>query len=381
MGGMGAGSIQLARLFGIRIGASPSWFVVLFVMVYALSGYFADALGGSSTRAFVVAVLAAFLFFLSIVVHELGHALVARRNGIATAGIDLWFFGGVAKLDRETASPGEEFRISAAGPAATAVIVAVATGIAIAASSPREVLDSARFSDTGASAAVALLSWLAEINLFLLVFNLVPAFPLDGGRIARAIAWRVTGDRHTGTRVAGRLGQGFSYLLIALGIVVALRGDTFNGVWFVVLGFFLGQGATGAIASARWSESIDGVTAADVMDRAPLTTPGATPAAAAQDELARMGWGWSAVVAEDGRFLGILDADSDREAPTAAEAVPATDRQEFAVPSTTPLEALLASTSLRRLGALVVVDDHERLVGVVTAEQVHRALAAAAPGR
>lgn len=377
---MGTGSIQLARLFGIRIGASPSWFVVLFVMVYGLSGYFADALGGSSTRAFVVAVIAAFLFFVSIVLHELGHALVARRNGIATSGIDLWFFGGVARLERDTATPGEEFRISAAGPAVTAALVVLATGLAIAGSSAQDVLDSATFSNDSTSAGIALLSWLAEINLILLVFNLVPAFPLDGGRIARAIAWRITGDRHRGTRIAGRLGQAFAYLLVALGVIIAARGDTFNGIWFVVMGFFLGQGATGAIASSRWSESLDGVTAADVMDTQPETTPAGAPAAEAQAELERRGLGWSAVVAEDGRFLGILDADSDPGAPTAGQAVPAADRQEFAVPGTTPLEALLASTPLRRLGALVVVDDTGRLVGVVTAEQVHRALAAAAPG-
>lgn len=377
---MGGGSIQLARLFGIRIGASPSWFIVLFVMVYALSGYFSDAVGGSDTRAFAIAIVAAALFFVSIVLHELGHALVAQRNGISIDGIDLWFFGGVAKLDRDTRSPGEEFRISAAGPAVTALIVVAATALAAGLSSPQEVLDSARFSDAGVSPTIALLSWLATINLFLLAFNLVPAFPLDGGRIARAIAWRVTGDRHRGTRIAGRMGQAFSYLLIGAGAYLALTADPFNGVWFMVLGFFLGQGARGAVAGAAFSESIEGVTAADVMDPEPLTVPGATPLSRAQEELERGGWPWSAVVAADGRFLGILDASTDGGA-TVGDAVPASDRSEFAVDAATPLEALLASAPLRRLGALVVVDDHQQMLGVVTVEQVHRALAAAAPGR
>ena len=380
MSAMGGGSIQLARLFGIRIGASPSWFVVLFVMVYALSGYFSDAVGGSDARAFAIAVAAAALFFVSIVLHELGHARVAQRNGIAINGIDLWFFGGVAKLDRDTQSPGEEFRISAAGPAVTALIVVAATALAVALSSTQEVLDSARFSDADVSPTIALLSWLATINLFLLVFNLVPAFPLDGGRIARAIAWRVTGDKHRGTRIAGRMGQAFSYLLIGAGAYLALTADPFNGVWFMVLGFFLGQGARGAVAGADFSESIEGVTAADVMDPEPLTVAGSTPLASAQEELERGGWPWSAVVGADGRFLGILDASTDGGA-TVGDAVPDSDRREFAVGAATPLEALLASAPLRRLGALVVVDDHEQMLGVVTVEQVHRALAAAAPGR
>jgi len=378
---MGGGSIQLARLFGIRIGASPSWFIVLFVMIYALSGYFSDALGGSDQQAFAVAVLAAGLFFASIVLHELGHARVAQRSGITINGIDLWFFGGVAKLDRDTQSPGEELRISAAGPAVTALVVVAAAAVAVALSSPQEVLDSARFSDAAVSPTIALLSWLATINLFLLVFNLVPAFPLDGGRIARAIAWRLTGDKHRGTRIAGRMGQAFSYLLIGAGAYLAFTSDPFNGVWFMVLGFFLGQGARGAVASASFSESIEGVTVADLMDPEPVIVAGSTPLTPAREELQRRGWPWTAVVGADGRFLGILDATPDGEVrgaghETVADAVRERERLEFAVGRAIPLEALLGSEPLRQLGALVVIDDGERVVGVVTAEQVHRAVAA-----
>src|SRR3954454_8189540 len=124
LGGGGGGSVQLARIMGIRIGASPSWFLVLFLMIYLLSGYFGDVLDVPDTGAYAVAVAAAMLFFTSLVLHELGHALVARRNGIGTSGIDLWFFGGLARLTRDPASPGEEFRAAAAGPAVTALIVA-----------------------------------------------------------------------------------------------------------------------------------------------------------------------------------------------------------------------------------------------------------------
>ncbi len=374
------GSFQLARILGIRIGAGPSWFVVLFVMVYALSGYFDDALAGSDQLAFAVAVLAAFLFFLSILLHELGHALVAQREGIVISGIDLWFFGGVAKLERDTATPGEELRISAAGPAVTALIVVVAALAAMAIGSPREALDAARFVDARVSAPVALLSWLATINLFLLVFNLVPAFPLDGGRIARAAAWRLTGDKHRATRFAGRLGQAFAVALVGWGAYVAFGGDTLNGVWFALLGLFLGQSARDAVVASRVTEAIDGVTVADVMDAQPLALPGATPLADARARLRDMGWPWSAVVAEDGRFLGVLAAGGESAGATAADAIDP-EGAGYAVGRATPLEDLLGSSPLRSLGALLVLDDHERLVGVVTLEQVHRALAAAAPGR
>jgi len=147
-----------------------------------------------------------------------------------------------------------------------------------------------------------------------------------------------------------------------------------------VLGFFLGQGARGAIVSANFSESIEGVTVADVMDPEPVTVAGSTPLTPAREELERRGWPWTAVVDADVRFLGILRATSDGEdggdGATVADAVLERERVELAVGGATPLEALLGSESLRRLGALVVVDDRERVVGVVTAEQVHRAVAA-----
>jgi CBS domain-containing protein len=135
------------------------------------------------------------------------------------------------------------------------------------------------------------------------------------------------------------------------------------------------------VLSSAFSESIEGVTVGEIMAPRPEAIDASTPAAAAQEDLERRGWPWSAVVDDDGRFLGILDATSNGDAPTAGEAVPESDRREFAVTSATPLEALLGSEPLRRLGALVVVDGGGLLVGVVTVEQVHRALAAAAPGR
>src|SRR3954469_22797108 len=172
------GSVQLARLFGIRIGASPSWFVVLFLMIYYLSGVFDDSLAGySNDTAYVVAVVGALLFFVSLVLHELGHALVARRNGIGVSSIELWFFGGLAKLTREPATPGEDFRISAAGPAVTLAIFLACCG-ALAALGVHDLVGAVTLSFVTTTPERGLLAWLASINLVVLVFNLVPAFPL-----------------------------------------------------------------------------------------------------------------------------------------------------------------------------------------------------------
>jgi len=380
-------SIQLFRVFGIRIGASPSWFIVLFLMIYWLSGYFRTVLTGSSnTVTFGIALAASLLFFVSLLLHELGHALVARRQGIGTSGIDLWLFGGVAKLTRDSRAPGEEFKVAAAGPAVTALIVVVCFAAATMASHVGGVVDTATFKTVSTTPGVALLGWLALINLTLLVFNLIPAFPLDGGRIARSIAWKVTGDRNRATRISGRLGEGFGWLMIGLGILIAVRGDFVSGLWFAFLGWFLGSAARGAIAGTRFSERLDGVTAGDLMDEQPVAIPAQVPAIDAHDQyFLRYRWPWFPVVDELGRFRGILREEAvdevvrhGRPALPVGEVLDASIDGESSVGRDTPVESMLGLESIRRLGAVMVVDVDGRLCGVVTADQLRRALAAAA---
>jgi Zn-dependent protease len=388
------GSIQLARLFGIRIGASPSWFVVLFLMIYWLSGHFGDVLHGhSNTTAYATAVAAALLFFVSLVLHELGHALVARRNGVGVTSIDLWFFGGLARLTREPATPGQEFRIAGAGPAVTFLLIVVCAVAGALAAGAGGFGDMVSFGRDAGTPALALLSWLVWINTVVLVFNLVPAFPLDGGRLVKAIAWRATGDANRGTRLAARLGQGFAYLLMGGGVYLLLVGDPFSGLWFLVLGWFLAQAARGAVVTSRFSERLGGVTVADVMDSHPVVVPGEISLNDAHDEyFLRYRWPWFPAVDRTGRFLGILRQESLEGAVSDGGAVsgggaltvgdllaPGADA-DSSVGRDTPIEQLLDSQPLRRFGALMVVDGDERLCGVVTLEQVRRALASAVPG-
>jgi Zn-dependent protease len=382
-------SIQLLRVFGIRIGASPSWFVVLFVFIYVMSDYFRDVLGGSISQAYVVAVAAVFLFFASLVLHELGHALVARREGIEISGIDLWFFGGVAKLSRDTQSPGAEFRIAAAGPLVTLVIVGIFFGLG-ALIQNGAALDVARLAgDAEASPTIALLGFLASINAMLFVFNLVPAFPLDGGRITRAIVWRITGNRNTATRIAGRIGEGFAYVLIGVGIFLAARGNLLNGIWLVVLGWFIAQSARAAVASTAFTERLDGITVADIMDAQPVSMPAGTPLTQAQEEyFLRYRWDWFPVVDERGRFLGVVreprveqEITAGRPALAVGELVEVGEAEGWRVQSDSPLESLLGDEQLRSHGALMAVDADGVLRGVVTLDQVRRALTAALPQR
>lgn len=377
----GGGSIQLARVLGIRIGATPSWFFVLFALIYLLTGYFGDVVNGSDSTAFVLAVAAALLFFASVILHELGHAIVARRNGIGIAGIDLFFFGGVAKLTREAETPGAEFRIAVAGPVVTALIIGACIGVGALLSHAGDVFDAARFEDKDFDAAYALLGYLGTINVFLLAFNLVPAFPLDGGRIARAAAWKVTGDRNKGTRFSGRAGQAFAFTLIGFGIFLALNDDALNGVYMIVMGFFLHQAASSAVMSSNFSDRIGNITVADVMDDEPVTMPSNTAALQAEEEFfLRYRWPWFAVTDDRGRYLGVVrqgrveqEVQGGRPATTAAELVEE-EPERYRIGRDQPLEALLGLPGLRDLGALMAVDAEGVLCGVVTVEQIRRAL-------
>ena len=235
----GSRSLPLMRVFGIRIGVNYSWFLILFVVIFVLWDSLSETLDASDTTVYVVAVVAAASFFASILLHELGHALAARREGIAVEGIDLFLFGGVMKMSRETDSPGAEFRVAAAGPLVTLVLMALASGAAILIAGGDSFWDAASLSASAdASPVEVVVSLLVSMNLVPLLFNLVPAFPLDGGRIARAAAWKLTGDRHRATRFAARIGIGFGWLLIGLGLllIVAFGSDaTFDAIWFAAL--------------------------------------------------------------------------------------------------------------------------------------------------
>jgi Zn-dependent protease len=382
----GGGSIQLARVFGIRIGVDVSWFFVLFLIIWQLSNYFGDIFPADNTKAFVLAVVAALLFFLSILLHELGHAVVAIRNGIPISGIDLWMFGGVAKLERDTDSPGVEFRVAVAGPLVTLAIAAVSFGVAAALSSANTALDGSFFEDADLSGVVAVASYLATINVIVLLFNLIPGFPLDGGRIARAIAWKITGDRNRATNFAALLGRGAGWAMVGLGglmLIRAIPGGFVTGLWLAFIGIFLAQAARAAQAQATFAGRIEHLRVSDVMDAEPVAIPARLPLDRAESEFfLRYGWPWFPVVDDDGRLVGVVSREAVASVPAGVRRVAdvatvmARDDGEGGLRARLddPLETLLGQESLSRLGAVMAVDGDGVLRGVVTIEAVKRAL-------
>lgn len=381
----------LLRVRGIPIGVDWTWFLVLFLVIWLLSGYYRDQLGvpQSSTEPYALAVISALGFFASILLHELGHAVVALRNRVGISQITLWMFGGIAALQRDPESPGAEFRIAAAGPLVT-------LAIAIAALGAGTLIDGAAFWDGATfdesariSAPVAVLAWIGNINAAILVFNLLPAFPLDGGRIARSIAWKLTGNRDRATTFAARLGQGFAYLFIAIGIMLVLAGDAFSGIWLALIGWMLGSSARATAVRSRLNQRLGDLRVADVMDDEPVAIPADTTIDRALDEyFLRYRWPWFPVVDAAQRFVGLLNrgtADSVPETSRGSQTVmQALDSDQAddeggepaaqVVRSDELVESLLANVELRRLGGLAAVDPDGRLIGVITLEQVGRAL-------
>jgi CBS domain-containing protein len=229
------------------------------------------------------------------------------------------------------------------------------------------------------------MSWLLVMNVILFVFNLIPAFPLDGGRIARAVVWRITGDQIRGTRVAARLGQGFAWILGAGGLFVLIVFRDLTGIWFAAMGYLIAQAARGALAQTVLTERITGVRVSDIMDRQPVAIPGKTAVSQALEEyFLRYGWSWFPVIDDDGHFLGIVRQERVEAAHDAGEGwltvgavVEDGGAGSWRVDEDRPLNELLSSEPLGRLGALMAVDGEGTLRGVVTIEQVRRALRSA----
>jgi len=379
-------ALTLFHVRGIRVGVDYSWFFVLFLIIIVTSDFYESVLseGSDPSLSYLLAVISALSFFASIVLHELGNAVVAMRNGITITEITLWMFGGVAHMSRDTDSAGAEFRIAAAGPAVTLVIAMACTaaGIAIA-GSEQGFLDAMRI-ESGAevSPGLAVVAWLASLNVLVLAFNLLPAFPLDGGRIARAIAWKITGERNKATRFAAALGQGFSYLFMAFGVLLAFAGDPINGLFIGLVGFLIGSSARGAVRRTEVESRIEGLSVADVMDSEPVSiSDDATVAQALDEFFLRYRWPWFPVTDAAQRFLGLIvreaaDAvpDDVRETRRVSEVLEADSGATLQVLADAPLESLLGNDALRRLGGLAAVDADGRLRGIVTAEQVGRAL-------
>ena len=223
---MGA-SLRLGRVFGIPIEVNISWILVFLLLTYLLAGQFEDVRPRwSAAQTWSVAVVAVVLFFLSVLAHELSHSVMALSKGIPVRGITLFIFGGVSRLEREPQRPMVEFAVAVVGPLTSILLAGIFGGLWY-------------LVGHGRSSAEVVLLLVAWTNLTLGLFNLLPGYPLDGGRILRAAIWAITGSQKKATKIAARAGQGVASLLTAGGMLLAIFVEPINGLWMIFVGGFL----------------------------------------------------------------------------------------------------------------------------------------------
>jgi Zn-dependent protease/CBS domain-containing protein len=287
-------SFRLGRIAGIEFGVNWSWLVVFALIVWTLaSGIFPSTNPGLSKGTHIaMAIVAALFFFLSILLHEFGHALQARREGIEIDGITLWLFGGVARFKGSFRNAGAEFRVAIAGPLVSLALGGLFVLIALINGLP--------------SAVDGVASWLGYINITLLVFNLIPAQPLDGGRVLHAALWRARGDFAWATRIAANVGRGFGYLLIAGGIAMFIFQSSFSGAWLAFLGWFLLNAATAEARYLLTQQALMGLRVGDVMTPNPVVVSADTTLGELMDSIMISQRHTTYPVVDDGKTVGLL---------------------------------------------------------------------------
>jgi Zn-dependent protease len=362
----------LGRIAGIKVGINASVFLIVAILVVGLAtGQLPAAYPGRSIVAYVIAaIIAALLFLASLLAHELAHSLVARRNGIEVESIVLWLLGGVAQLRGEAKTPGADFRIAIVGPL-TSLVLAIVFGLAAAGVA----------SLGSAGLPLGVLMYLAATNAVLAVFNLIPAAPLDGGRVLRAALWQFRGDRHAAAVNAARAGRILGFVMIALGVLQVVTGRGLGGVWLALIGWFVVSAATAEEQQARLGGRLAGVKVGEVMAVRPTVLDGNLTVAdfIAQVALTHQ-YSTYPLVDPHGQLTGLVTLNRVRAVPPELRAT--TRLQEIAcppseVPTARPEESLVEL--LERMngcadGRAVVVDDAGRVVGVVSASDVARSL-------
>jgi Zn-dependent protease/predicted transcriptional regulator len=297
--------ISLFKVAGIRINIDYSWFIIFGLVLFALSaGYLPRAFPGQPTQTYWVAGLfATLLFFTSVMLHELAHSLVAIRHGIDIPEITLFIFGGVSRLSQEPTDPKTEFKIAVVGPL-TSFALAAAFGALRAALGGFE-----------PSLIVVVIGYLAWINLALGIFNLIPGFPLDGGRLLRAFLWWKTGSLTQATKVAADFGKGFAVAIMILGGLQIFAGALVNGLWFIFIGMFLRGMSVKGYEELVIRKSLEGVHVEEVMVREVVSVPpDLTITQLIHDYFLHYAFRGFPVV-ENGRVLGVVSVAAVRQLP------------------------------------------------------------------
>ncbi|MCC6395149.1 MAG: site-2 protease family protein [Bryobacterales bacterium] len=363
---------KIFKLLGFEVHIDASWLILALLVVWSLArGYFPFRYPGlESATYWWMGVAGALGLFLSIVIHEFSHSLVARRRGLPMRGITLFIFGGVAEMSAEPPSAATEFRMAIAGP-----IVSVGLGIV-------SYLIHSLLLNAGASNAVTgIFLYLGFINIALAVFNMIPAFPLDGGRVLRAYLWSRRGDMRSATRTAAKLGSGFGALLIALGAVNVVFGNFIGGMWWFLIGLFLRGASTTSYEQLEVRKALEGEPISRFMTESLVTVPPSTRLPdLVEGYFYRYHHRMFPVVGDDGHLIGCVSTQDLKAVPreewyrhTAGEIAESCSHSNTVTPETDAMEALGRMTRGGQSRLLVARDG--RLLGMVTLKDLLNFLA------
>ncbi len=380
------GGVRLARVFGIEIRIDPSWFFIFILVTWSLAAGFGQThpAWGHGLQ-LLLALVAAAVFFGSVLTHELSHSLVARAKGIEVRRITLFLFGGVSNLEREPTSPGSEFIIAVVGPL-TSILLGVAFGVlgSLLAASRRVVFVNPAEALSNLGPLATMFLWLGSINFTLGLFNLVPGFPLDGGRILRSILWAATKDLRRATRWASQVGQGVGWIFIFAGLAmifgghVPIFGTGFGGgLWIALIGWFLKSAAVASYQQVVIDDLLEDVPVSRLMN---ANVRSVAPDLAVSDLV----YDWmlgtderSFPVVEDGRLAGLVTIEDVRKVPreawpqtSVARIMTPADKLAVVGPHMDASEALHELTR-RDVRQLPVVEDG-RLLGIVRRRDIVR---------
>jgi len=333
-------SIRLGRVFGIEVGLHYSWFLIALLIAMSLAAQFQQAHPEWGAGViWTTSLMTAILFFATLLAHELSHALVARRHGLTTRAITLFALGGVAQIEKEPEDPRTEFWVGIVGPFSSAVIGVLSLAVALGLGW--------RFGSTPETPLIAMFEWLGYINLTLAAFNMIPGFPLDGGRILRAAIWGVTHNGVRATELAARTGQFVALCFIALGIFRFFAGAGFGGLWIAFIGWFLMQAAGASYSTVKLNEILKDVKVSDVMTRDCVAVDGHLNVKTFVDEYLLRSGRRCFVVEQEGQIIGLVTPHEIKELDrqrwpytTLYDVMRPLDQVHTVSPSTPVMEAL-----------------------------------------
>lgn len=364
--------IKLGRIAGIEIGLHYSWFIIAVLIAFSLAAHFHDVKPEwNQTVSWTAAVITAVLFFVTLLLHELAHSILARTRGLKVRGITLFALGGVSQIESEAPDAKSEFWIAIVGPLTSLVIGSICILIA-------------RFSGwrPGAEPITpisAVLLWLGYINIALAGFNMIPGYPLDGGRVLRSIAWWITGKMDPATRIASRVGQGVAFLFILFGLFRFFVGENFGGLWLAFIGWFLLDASRSSYIQAGVIAGLRDRRVADLMERDCARVEGYLSLRDFVDEYLLHSASRCFLVSQDQHIMGIITPSETRKVPrdtwdqTSVQSVMRPLNQIRAVPPEMPALKALELMSQENLNQMTVVSDG-KLQGIFSRDQVLRFL-------